>query len=223
MDTARLFRYLSGLADNNDREWFEDNKAEYTALRTGFVAFVGDLIHAMAAMDARLAEIDPKSTVFRIHRDLRFTPDRAPYKTAFSAYIGVKGRKAAFPGYYIQLEPGGGTYMGGGLYNPPPPELARLREAIGADPAPLRAVLAGKGLKARFPGGLEGQRAVRAPRGFAASHPALDLILHKSYHVGLSLPDKTVLALKFDPVAETAACFEDMKPLVDCLEGYLAG
>src|SRR5215213_4148522 len=137
MNLARLTTYLAGLAENNDKAWFEANRAEYQALRDDFTALVGDVIARIAEWDDRVRWVDPKDCIFRIYRDVRFSHDKRPYKTNFAASIGERGRKDARPGYYFEVDEHGAMFLGGGVYMPEPERLARIRESIAEHPEKL--------------------------------------------------------------------------------------
>jgi len=113
MDFPRLSTYLAGLAANNDRAWFEANRAEFQALRDDFHSFVGEVIAGVAGWDDSVRWVDPKDCVYRIYRDVRFSNDKTPYKTTFSAVIGERGRRGHGPSYYFQVDRNG-TLMAGG-------------------------------------------------------------------------------------------------------------
>ena len=85
--TPEVFDFLRELRANNNREWFQDNKKRYDALRADFISDVGQLINRIATFDPEIAGLDARSCVYRIYRDLRFSPDKTPYKTYFSAYM----------------------------------------------------------------------------------------------------------------------------------------
>ena len=120
MSVAELAQYLTGLTANNNKEWFEAHRSEYTALRAEFTDFVADVIAQTAAFDSSVAHVDAKEALFRINRDLRFSKDKSPYKTTFSASFGPGGRLRGGPGYYLQIDASGELHHGAGLYQPVP-------------------------------------------------------------------------------------------------------
>jgi len=156
-----LFDFLRDLAANNDRAWFQANKARYTTeVETPMRAFVAD-----AGM--RLAELSPsyaEGSVFRIYRDTRFSRDKSPFKTNTAAHFRHETRRAdhSLPGFYVHLAPGH-CIGGGGLYRPDPDALARVRDRIVARPAEWEAVLAS---------GVEvvGDSLKRPPAGYDPDH-----------------------------------------------------
>ena len=134
--TPEVFDFLRELRANNNREWFQDNKKRYDALRADFISDVGQLINRIATFDPEIAGLDARSCVYRIYRDLRFSPDKTPYKTYFSAYMtGFGGRSSAYGGYYIHLEPDA-PQLAGGVWCPTSPMLKQLRRDITTRSAP---------------------------------------------------------------------------------------
>jgi len=124
-----LFSFLDNLSKNNSREWFEENRKTYNQLRQHFSDVVSLLIHELQSLDPYIRGISAKDTIFRINRDIRFSPDKSPYKTNMGAYIASGGKKSGLPGYYLHIEPGK-CMIAGGMYMPPSKELNILRKLI---------------------------------------------------------------------------------------------
>ena len=85
---------------NNNREWFQANKSRYDSLRKGFIDEVQQLIDRIALFDPEIAGLEAKDCLFRIYRDIRFSPDKTPYKIHFAAYMascGGRGSERAGP------------------------------------------------------------------------------------------------------------------------------
>ncbi len=219
MDFPRLTAYLAGLAENNHKAWFEASRAEYQVLRDDFTALVADVIAKIAEWDDRVRWVDPKDCIFRIHRDVRFSGDKRPYKTNFAAAIGERGRKDASPGYYFEVDQHGAMFLAGGVYMPEPDRLARIRESIAEHPENLQRVLRRRGFKQTF-GELWGDRLKRPPRGFAADHPMIETIKLKSFMV---VRERDVSAETGDLLPWMADTFHAMHPfllwLTEALEG----
>ena len=125
-----LFQFLSELRLHNNREWFQANKPRYDLLHRQFIEVVQELINRMTLFEPELAGLTPKDCIFRIYRDIRFSPDKTPYKTHFGAYIAAYGgRKSEYAGYYLHLEPGA-SMLAGGVWCPPPALLKLFRKDI---------------------------------------------------------------------------------------------
>ena len=180
---ASFFDFFRELAANNDRTWFNANKARYQAeVVTPCSSFI-------AAMAPRLAEIslhyvaDPRpngGSMFRIYRDVRFAKDKRPYKeNAGCHFRHAAGRDAHAPGFYVHLTPAE-VFFGGGIWQPPGPELARIREAITDRPEAWQAVLDDPLIQSRFDG-IHGEGLKRPPKGYDADHLHLDDIKRKTF------------------------------------------
>ena len=97
--------FFRRLHDNNTREWFDANRAEWTRVKGRFADFTGQLIEGIASFDPTVRGLRPQDCTYRIARDTRFSPDKSPYKTYIGAYIAPKGKKSGFAGYYFHIEP----------------------------------------------------------------------------------------------------------------------
>lgn len=209
-----LFGFLRELADNNDREWFQDNKARYReVVQEPLLAFI-------AAFAAPLAEIspafvaDPRPTggsMFRIYRDTRFSKDKRPYKThAAAQFRHREGKDVHAPGFYLHLEPGE-VFCGAGMWRPDGPTLQRVRDAIVDDPDGWRgAVAAVEGASPAVRRG--GDSLKRAPRGYDADHPLVEDLKRKDHVTFCQLSEADVLA--DDVVDRVAAAFRPTAPYV---------
>ncbi len=97
--------FLHLLKDNNNRDWFQENKMLYEDAKLDFEQLVDSLMPVIQSFDQRTVNLTAKQTTFRIYRDIRFSKDKTPYKTYFGAYIAPDGRKSAYCGYYLHVEP----------------------------------------------------------------------------------------------------------------------
>lgn len=224
--TAATLRFLRGLARHNERPWFEAHRQEYES----FVrAPMRDLIEEMDVRLARLApEIvgDPRRSMFRIHRDIRFSADKSPYKTHASCWFyhrdgsrGV-GREASGggAGFYFQIAPGA-CYVGGGMWMPQREALKRIRDAIAEDPKRFERIAADRRLARRF-GGLDDEAVLkRVPRGYAPDHPAAQWLRYQSFITGRALTDAQAVSAKLPALLE--ADFALIVPIVRWINGAL--
>ena len=185
MDTKALTDFLSELALNNNKAWFDSHRAAYDRLRDEWFALVSRVIEGAARFDPGVAIIAPRDTAFRINRDIRFSPDKRPYKTNFSAVICPQGRKSGMPAYYFSLDEAGRLFVGGGVYMPEPTVLARIRAHIAAHPDRLSAVLADPRFAATY-GEIQGERLKRPPQGYGEDSPGIEHIKLKSFTGGLT-------------------------------------
>ena len=118
MDIKRIVNFLKAVAANNNREWFQEHKAEYLACKAIFEKGVAEAIAAYSSFDDEIAHVQVKDCVYRFYRDVRFSADKAPYKRHFGAYICSHGKKSLRGGYYIHIEPGHCLLAIGSYYLP---------------------------------------------------------------------------------------------------------
>jgi len=218
--------FLRSLARNNTREWFQAHRDDYEReVREPLAALVEE-------MDVRFAELapeivgEPKRSLFRIHRDVRFSNDKSPYKTNAACWFhhtdAGRGVGSAAPhggaGFYFHMEPGR-TMIGGGIWMPPRPTLARIREAIDERPAALQRVLRDPAVTKRFGGLDESARLTRMPRGYAESHAAAALLRHQSFTVGRTLTERELFGPRLPDLL--ARDYARLVPLVRWLNGAL--
>ncbi len=120
--TSPLLGYLQGLAENNNKTSFEEHRGEYQGLRQEFTGLVGEILARLAVVNPAVEHLRPADCLFRINRDVRFSRDKSPYKTQFSALFCPQGRNVNLPSYYFHVaanrEEGGELLAGGGMYAP---------------------------------------------------------------------------------------------------------
>jgi uncharacterized protein (TIGR02453 family) len=179
-----FFQFLRELAANNERAWFEANKTRYQEV---VVAPVSTFV---TAMQPKLRKVSPHfiadprpvgGSMFRIHRDTRFSKDKSPYKT----HTGVQfrhdaGKDAHAPGFYVHLQPGR-VFYGGGVWMPSPALLNAVRTRIVEEPTAWKKALGTASLVETFGGLADGDPLARPPRGFDADHPDIADIKKRSF------------------------------------------
>lgn len=181
MHVKALVEFLSGLEQNNNRPYFVWHKPAYDVLREEFEGLVTEIVARIAKFDRALGPVDPKKAMFRIYRDMRFSKDKTPYKTHFSAAIRDRAKKGLEPGYYFHIDHHGMLLAGGGIYNPDPPILARIRHHIAEHPLALTRVLRQPRFKKTYGGLAEEEALARPPKGFASDTPHIEIIKLKHY------------------------------------------
>jgi uncharacterized protein (TIGR02453 family) len=179
-------QFLVELALNNERTWFQPRKGEYERLlKQPLEALCVALDRELRDRGIPLAS-DPARSPFRIYRDVRFSKDKSPYKTAVSASFPWRGEGGGVGGYF-HLEPGD-AFVGGGMWHPSPARLAAWRRAVVEDRAAVHAVVDDPAFASAF-GQLDGERLRRAPAGYRSDDPDLDLIQLKDVTFGRRLDD----------------------------------
>ena len=208
-----ILAYLSQLRDNNNREWFQAHKAEYDRLRPLFVEKVQALIQQIARFDDDIAGLDAQSCMYRIYRDIRFSPDKTPYKPYMSAYIAKGGRKSLRAGYYFHFEPGN-CMLSGGIWCPEPKLLKALRQAVYDNYDELKEIVENRSFKALYRDWV-GETLKIVPRPFPRDCEHAEWLKRKDYVVLNVKPDSFFDSP--DWIEKTAHDFKIMKPLNDFL------
>ena len=183
-----LFDFLRELRENNDRGWFEENRERYAAeVRDPVLDFIAAFAEPLEAISPHF-RADPRpngGSLFRIHRDTRFSRDKTPYKTNVGAHFRhAAGRDAHAPGFYLHLEPGR-CFAGVGVWRPGGEAVGHIRDAIVARPVVWRRVT-GAAFAKTF--AMHGESLKRPPRGYDADHPLIEDLKRKDFiaMVGLS-------------------------------------
>lgn len=187
MHIRDLIQFLAELSENNNRAWFAMNRPRFDILRAEFLELVSLLIAGIAQFDPPVAGCDPKKALFRINRDLRFSKEKKPYKTTFSASILPSGRKKPSEGggpvYYFMIDATGKLGFGAGEYMPPTHRLRAIRQHIATDSQGFGALLKNRKLQAAFDDFYIEGKLTRPPKGFTAEMPHIEYIKLKSYFV----------------------------------------
>ena len=179
--------FFKELAANNDRDWFNANKARFeTHVKEPFEAVTADVIALMQKLDPELT-LDVKDAVFRIYRDTRFSKDKTPYKLHMSAVVSRGGRRDhSHPGIYYQIGVDG-LAIAGGRWEPDKDDLMKIRKAIARDPKGFRKIIDSKKFKETF-NGLGGEQNKVIPKEFRAAGELVPEIYNKSFHYWRQYP-----------------------------------
>jgi len=224
--TLATMRFLRGLARNNRKPWFEAHRVDY---EEQVKAPMRELIEEMDVRFARFApELvgDPRRSMFRIYRDVRFSKDKSPYKTHAACWfyhrdgshnVGTEATGGG-AGFYFQIAPGK-SFLGGGMWMPPREALTRLRDSIAEHPRQFEKIVTDPRVARRF-GGLSDEAVLqRVPRGYPADHPGARWLRFQSFVVGRTLSDAQAVSARLPALLE--ADFRLMVPLVRWINGVL--
>ena len=168
LNASQLFSFLTQLAANNNREWFKQHKDQYDTLRQQWLGDVQSLINLISQWDDSVHGLNVADAVYRIYRDIRFSPDKSPYKTYFSACFGRGGRRCQSFAHYVHLQPGH-SMVGGGVWLPAKDKLCAMRNLIDAEQEVFTKIITNPEFKSRF--SFESESLKRVPRDFPADHP----------------------------------------------------
>ncbi len=209
--TPALFRFFRELRRNNNRDWFQKNKARYQeAVKNPLLELVSDFAPRLHKLSSHLVA-DPRpngGSLFRIYRDVRFSKDKTPYKTAAGVRFPHEERKNVHaPGYYLHLEPGS-VFAGAGIWHPEPATLRKVRDKIIADPNGYKRSISGRAFNAQCE--LGGESLKRPPKGYDPDHPLIDELKRKDFIAYVPFTEKQACSNDFPK--RLAAAFRLMAP-----------
>ena len=203
--------FLSELEKNNNRDWFTNNKKRFENHQKVIKTFFQEINEEFGKQDSI-----EKMQIHRIYRDIRFSKDKTPYKINFSVSFD-RTKPHLRGGYYLHIQPGG-SFVGGGFWEPNAEDLNRIRKEFEMDDEEIRAIIADENFKKYF-GELKGEELKTAPKGFDKTHPAIDLIRKKQYLISRSFTDKEVTSENFK--TEVLDTFKAMRPFFDYMSDVL--
>lgn len=184
-----LFNFLKELKANNNREWFQDNLTRYRDVQKQFDELMSELLKGVSSFDSSIAGLQVKDCTYRIYRDVRFSPNKEPYKTHIGGYMCPKGKKSGFAGYYFHLEPEN-SILAVGLHCPEPKVIASVRDEIFDNGKEfLNSIEVAKGFSVDRSSSLK-----RVPRGYPQDSEYGEYLKLKEFDLvkPLEIDDKTV-------------------------------
>tara|TARA_B100000949_G_scaffold81692_1_gene73065 strand:- start:8 stop:697 length:690 start_codon:yes stop_codon:yes gene_type:complete len=218
--TPKALSFLRQLKHHNNREWFQAHRNDYEQyVRLPMV----DLVERLA-VDLRIFAPDlvaaPKTSIYRIYRDTRFSVDKVPYKTHVAAIFPHRDLpKHEGAGLYVHVAPDH-VLIGGGLYRPTSRQLYRLREHIATNARRLRTIVESPRFRRSF-GELSGGRLQRVPRGFDSTHPAVEYLRLKQFLAGTERPANFATGPRF--YTSVLKLFRQLAPFIHYVNEPLVG
>ncbi len=209
--SPKAVKFLKQLEKNNNREWFAGHKSEFKGHEADFKMLMEDLKNRMNVHD----DIE-KLKVFRIYRDVRFSKDKAPYKTNLACSFSRNGAKLR-GGYYVHIQPGG-SFIATGFWAPNKEDLLRIRKELESDAKEFRKTISGKTLTNHW-GGLVGDEVKTAPKGFDREHDDIDLIKKKQFIFTKKYSDGEITSDNFIKSVDDA--FKAIRPYFDLMSDIL--
>ncbi len=231
--SSETFKFLTQLEKNNSREWFAANKLRYEEhLRGPALRLIADMADPLAAINPQITAI-PKAvggSLFRIHRDTRFSADKRPYKTNIGIYFShAAARKAArgdagnaapgrldAPGLYLNIAVGG-CFLGGGIWHPQSATTKRIRDYMVSNPASWKSVTRGHKFLETYH--LAGEALKRPPRGYDPEHELIEDLKRKDFIASAQIDEKVLM--DSDLVSELVRHYGLIEPMYDWLCGAL--
>jgi uncharacterized protein (TIGR02453 family) len=191
--TKGALGFLTELQAHNNRDWFQANKERFEGqVRGPFLRLIADLAPGLKKISPNFVA-DPSPTrgsLMRIYRDIRFSKDKSPYKTYAAAHFWhAKGKDGAAPAYFLHLEPGN-SLIGGGIWQPEPKALKKIRDKIAGDPKGWGRATTGGALGSTCR--MAGESLKRPPAGYDPAHPFIEDIKRKDFAISTPLTDQEV-------------------------------
>jgi len=214
--TRGLFEFLKDLSSHNNRDWFRANQGRYEQqVRDPFLRLIADLGPGLKDINPYIVA-DPRpsgGSMMRIHRDIRFSKDKSPYKTHVAAHFRhASGKEGATPAYYLRLGPGG-SIIGAGVWHPEPAALKKIRDRIVRQPDEWRRITSGKELGSGCQ--MVGESLKRAPVGYDPNHPLIEDLKRKDFAFSSPLTQSEVCSSSF--LASVLEDFRSTAPFVEFL------
>lgn len=213
----KIIPFLSQLKENNNRDWFEAHRPDFEEAKSELVLLVTGLLKELAVFEPSMALLDPKKSIFRIYRDVRFSKNKDPYKTALGAFMAVGGKSGNHAGYYIHFEPDN-CFIGGGIYGPEPATLKAIRQEIYFNGAAFDQLLHQPNFVKTF-GEMRDEKLKRPPKGFPADFQYIDYLLYKHFVVStfFDVSNKEIPQI----IKEAAAKFAIMADFIQFLNSAI--
>ena len=206
------FDFLKKLENNNNREWFNENKKEFKTIEKEIKGVYNAVMNNLNKHD----NID-RLKMFRIYRDVRFSKNKMPYKTHFGgSFHRMKPQLRG--GYYLHIKPQDESFIATGFWEPAPADLFRIRKEFEIDDGEIRNIMHQESFK-RIWGELVGDEVKTAPKGFSRDHKAIDLIKKKQYIFIKRFTDKQILSPNF--IDEVDQAFKGIRPYFDYMSDVL--
>ncbi|MDD3004440.1 DUF2461 domain-containing protein [Flavobacterium sp.] len=220
MLSNETLQFLADLTENNNREWFTENKKRYEKFKADYHHLVVALLAEMKPLDPSLELLEVKNCVFRINRDIRFSKDKTPYKNHIGIWMSSGAKNANLAGYYVHIGPEE-SFIAGGFHSPETTDLKKIRKEIAFFYDDLEEIVNEKSFKTLF-GALdrnENNSLKNAPKDYEKDHPAIEFLKLKNFTATQIFDFKEVT--KSDFVKKTAAKLIVLKPLNDFINRAL--
>ena len=217
MINKKTLEFLENLKSNNSKEWLDENRSGYLFAKDDILNMTQNLINSVSEFDLGIAkaDLDPKKCITRLNRDLRFSKDKTPYKTDYYIVLNKNGKNSPSAFYFVHIE-SNNCFVGGGVYNPQPAELKKIRSEIDASFTKWNKIIKSKDFQTKFPSGIHNSGTnSRSPKGFEDDNPAIEFLKMKGFYTQETISDKEIQSnLILEKIADY---FKSVQPLVDFL------
>ncbi|GJJ75041.1 hypothetical protein EMPS_07399 [Entomortierella parvispora] len=218
--------FIRDLKLNNDREYMMLNQERCNAAKSDFMDFIRMLKEGLMEADGNIMDQEPKDSMMRIYRDIRFSNDKSPYKKQFACFFSRGGKKSIAAGYYFAISSGGESFAGCGVWDPSGPALQRIRQGLVDHSERFEEILSTDAIK-KITNGKTGVDALRpgssqlktGPAGFPKDHPMIEYLKRKCFALGRSFTDEQVVSEGF--LEELLQMFDGCVDLVQILNSWI--
>ncbi|MBP7102282.1 MAG: DUF2461 domain-containing protein [Bacteroidales bacterium] len=187
-----VFDFLSQFEQNNTRDWFSSHRSLYEESLSIISVFTNELIENIAKFDSHVLKETSKTSIFRIYRDIRFSPNKMPFKNHFGVYITKGGKSSKYAGYYLHLQ-NDASLLAGGLWSPEKEIVSQIRQEIYYNTENFLSIVHNKEFMSTFTVLGEEDKLKKAPKGYPSDFQHIDLLKHKHYTVGKPISNEEVL------------------------------
>jgi uncharacterized protein (TIGR02453 family) len=190
MARKEALQFIEDLKNNNNKEWFHENKKRYELFKKEYQNIIAEILQEMKPLDPSLANLEVKNCTFRINRDIRFSKNKSPYKSNMGIWLSTNKNYKNSPGYYIHYEKGS-SFIAGGLYCPEAEELKKVRKEIAFFYEDLEKTTSNTTFKKEF-GALDRDETnvlKKAPKDYDPNHPAIEFLKLKSFTATQKIDD----------------------------------
>lgn len=187
-----IMPFLTELQQNNSKQWFDAHRDWYKSASADFSQLIADMIQILAETNPEFVGVTAKESIYRIFRDLRFSPDKTPYKTHFAANIALGGKNSQRCGFYIQFEPHNLSMCGGGLWIEDKNILKAVRNELYSVPEDMLEIIESAEFKKYYSGLWDYQKLKKVPAGYDPDFVHVDLLKYKHYIASATLTDSMV-------------------------------
>lgn len=221
MKGTLVLKFLSDLAQNNNREWFHANRDYYISAKTEVENFIYSLEDALITLDPDLKGFtEPKTSMFRLFRDIRFGADKTPYKEHIGIFFAKGGRKVHYPGYYIHIQPEH-SISGGGVWIPEPTQLKAIRQEIIYNTNSFLQILSDSNFKKYYSGIDCDYMLSRIPAGYPKDFPYPELLRTKSFTFFTMIKDEEFSSDQLR--TKIIDSFTSLKPMITFFKTAMEG
>lgn len=220
MIKPETFNFLKEVAINNDRNWFQAHKDEYNSARENVLDFTARLLRELSKLDPTIpADLNAQSCLMRIYRDVRFSKNKAPYKTNFGIAMSGNGKNFNGPGYYIHIQPGK-SFIAAGYWMPDINHLKAIRQEIDYNAEEFHQIIDNPVFKECFGKFDEEDKLKTSPKGYPTDHPDIDYLRLKSFAVVHEIKDEKLN--KADTISYIINVFEKVYPFMIFLRNAIS-